>query len=336
MDLLRGLQKQLAEMERRAVPRGIRAATGYRNAGSPVASPKPLMNPVVATGLTGLGMTANLLSRGAVIPALIDKTKEVFNPKDNIITALQNFGTSIENQFAAPGQERRYVGSSPVAVAANKRLDSRKPLNAIETGKYGPTDWNPSANPLTSVRSNGAVDRAYQQEKARVTQMTEQDPMFKKYKVAELTAAYNAAKSPEEKERLGLQIWATTNPTLAAKLKPGQTGYQEVSSLFGTQTMGTNQPGVTQADMTKFAETVGAPAMAQNSEGFDVDYTTPIANFGAGVNAQQLAYSTEGEVPPAMIGLEAFNQQNPFNVPKDLLDQKTMSLLRQAFANRIK
>lgn len=216
-----------------------------------------------------------------------------------------------------------------------------KPYNAIETGKYGPTDWNPSANPLRNTAPPAApslppADRAYQQEKARVAQMSEQDPMFKKYKVAELTAAYNAAKSPEEKERLGLQIWATTNPTLAAKLKPGQTGYQEVSSLFGTQTMGTNQPGVTQADMTKFAETVGAPAMAQNPEGFDVDYTTPIANFGAGVNAQQLAYSTEGEVPPAMIGLEAFNQQSPFNVPKDLLDQKTMSLLRQAFANRIK
>ena len=104
MDLLRGLQKQLADLERRAVPRGIRAAQGLRNMGSPVASARPLMSPVVAPLLSSVGMTANLLSSGAIIPSLIEKTKEVFNPRDNIITSLRNFGTSVENQFAAPGQ----------------------------------------------------------------------------------------------------------------------------------------------------------------------------------------------------------------------------------------
>ena len=208
MDLLRGLQKQLSDLERRAVPRGIRAAEGYRNAGSPVASARPLMNPVVATGLSGVGMAANLLSRGAVIPSLIEKTKEIFNPKDNIITTLRNFGTSVENQFAAPGQGRRYVGSSPTAVAANRRLDASRSLNAIDTGKYGPTDWNPSANPLRAPSdpvlpppTGGAADRAYQSAKAETAAMVATDPLMQQWSAAQKAKDFTTA------DQLGKQIW---------------------------------------------------------------------------------------------------------------------------------
>jgi hypothetical protein len=208
MDLLRGLQKQLADLERRAVPRGIRAAEGFRNAGSPVASVRPLMNPVVATGLRGVGMTANLLSKGAVIPSLIEKTKEVFNTKDNIITTLRNFGTSVENQFAAPGQERRYVGSSPTAVRANRRLDASRPLNAIDTGNSGPTDWNPSANPsrvptapVLPPPTDGAADRAYQSAKAETAAMVATDPLMQQWSAAQKAKDYTTA------DQLGKQIW---------------------------------------------------------------------------------------------------------------------------------
>jgi Na+-transporting NADH:ubiquinone oxidoreductase subunit NqrF len=58
--------------------------------------------------------------------------------------------------------------------------------------------------------------------------LTEQDPLFKKYQVADLTKAYNTATTPEEKERIGLQIWSTTNPSLASRLRPGQSGLSNV------------------------------------------------------------------------------------------------------------
>jgi hypothetical protein len=76
-----------------------------------------------------------------------------------------------------------------------------------------------------------AAERAYQSEASRVAQMTEQDPLFKKYRIGELTKAYNAAKG-DEREKIGLEIWATTNPELARKLKPGQLGYEEATSAF--------------------------------------------------------------------------------------------------------
>ena len=246
------------------------------------------------------------------------------------------------------GNEMRYMGSqlqrgslpylgNEMRYATNELSQGRnpydKPLNGIQTGKYGPTDWNPSANPLASVPSGGAGDRAYQQEKARVTQMTEQDPMFKKYKVAELTKAYNTA-SPEEKNKIGLQIWATTNPELAAKLKPGQTGYQEAYDLLGTQTLGTGQPVSTKVNFEQSTEKAGAPT-PELPTGFAQAYTNPVPNFGMGINMQQTAYAPEGQSAPEMVSLD-FSNVPLMSPSKELVDLMKNRAFKQAFESRIK
>ena len=79
-----------------------------------------------------------------------------------------------------------------------------------------------------------AADRAYEAEKRRALQLAEQDQLAKKYQVADLTKAYNAAATPEEKERIGLQIWATTNPQLTQAVKPGQVGYEQAQAASKT------------------------------------------------------------------------------------------------------
>jgi hypothetical protein len=179
----------------------------------------------------------------------------------------------------------------------------------------------------------GAADRAYQQEKARVTQMTEQDPMFKKYKVAELTKAYNTA-SPEEKNKIGLQIWATTNPELAAKLKPGQTGYQEAYDLLGTQTFGTGQPVSTKVNFEQSTEKAGAPT-PELPTGFAQAYTNPVPNFGMGINMQQTAYAPEGQSAPEMVSPD-FSNVPLMSPPKELVDLMKNRAFKQAFESRIK
>lgn len=85
-------------------------------------------------------------------------------------------------------------------------------LNAIDTGKYGPTDWNPSANPLRvpsapvlPPSAGGAADRAYQQELSRAAQLTAQDPELQRYEKARA-----AAKSQEEMNSardIGMEMW---------------------------------------------------------------------------------------------------------------------------------
>ena len=256
MDLLRGLQKQFADLERRSVPRGIRAATKYRNAGSPVVSARPLMNPVVAAGLGSVGMTANLLSRGAVIPSLIEKTKEVFNPKDNIITSLRNFGTSVGNQFVPPGQRRPYVGSSPTAVAANQRryrgvIGSIPPSADGESYRHAELRLADAARPggggggggnagysldtFTGQPGMGSpAERAYRQKLSRTAQLTAQDPELQRYERARSTA-----KTQEEMNAVrdeGMRIWAAKHGGLAAKVKPGSTGYEAIQGVINPAT----------------------------------------------------------------------------------------------------
>ena len=60
-----------------------------------------------------------------------------------------------------PLNELQYIGGELL----RGRMPYSKPLNAIETGKHGPTDWNPSANPRIITRDDeGPADRAYQRE----------------------------------------------------------------------------------------------------------------------------------------------------------------------------
>jgi hypothetical protein len=204
--------------------------------------------------------TSRLLGPVATLADIYYQGSKVFNPKDNIITSIQDLSTSIGNQFAKPGQEGRYVGSNPIAVRANRELDSRN------RSYYGPAYASAEAlglgTPGSSLRDygpgykerelaagaaaeqfrpgagfpgqQGAADRSYKEDLSRAKQLAEQDQLAKKYQVAELTKAYNTA-SPEEKSKIGLQIWATTNPELAQRLKPGQTGYSEAVTAFQSQ-----------------------------------------------------------------------------------------------------
>ena len=207
-------------------------------------------------------------------------------------------------------------------------------LNAIQTGKYGPTDWNPSANPTASVSSGGAADRSYQQEKARVTQMTEQDPMFKKYQVAELSKQYNAAKG-DEREKIGMQIWAQTNPELAAKLRPGATGYSDVATAFQKLSPVGNfagsmapsnftMPAVDSNTMPTVEQAFGASAPQFNIPGMDTSsMTTAVAPgaFSQPLSTDITKYLTDP--------VKAY-------APTEKVDQTKLALLRQAYNQRFK
>jgi len=196
--------------------------------------------------------------------------------------------------------------------------------------------FNPPVNTLSTF---GAAETAFQnlaeraetQERSRIAQLTAQDPLVKKYQVAELTKAYNAA-SPEDKERIGLQIWATTNPTLAKQVRPGQVGYQTSAAMSGSQVFGKDIPGVTQATYQQASEQVGAPGGVQfpsSAQALNMNA------FGLGANAQQLGVSAPGQTPPSMIGENVFKQG--FDVPSsENLTQTQLALLKRAFEGRLK
>lgn len=90
----------------------------------------------------------------------------------------------------------------------------------------------PAGSTLSSV--SPAAERAYQTEKSRVAQLTAQDPELKRYEDARLKAVSPGA-TPEQvqsAEDIGMQMWAKANPTLAAKIKPGQSGYEAIQGTL--------------------------------------------------------------------------------------------------------
>jgi hypothetical protein len=269
-NMVTGVEKFLTD-RLREVPRNIRAsipkqvdyfdpAKGARI----VSSAKPLMNPNLAGVAAASSMFGNLAGRVATPFAVYSQAQEVFKPKDNIITALQNLGTSIENRSAAPGQERRYVGSNPLAVRANRALDSAQntgmygryipgskqvPINQTSqnTGMYGRYIPGSKQVPINQTRDlppnmGGGTGFGTTQDLGAGTVpivlgtrdgVTADPTQSDQYK-AELSRYMNTVAGPS-KEQLGLQMWAQANPGLAAKLKPGQSGYDQSVDYFNNR-----------------------------------------------------------------------------------------------------
>lgn len=220
------------------------------------------------------------------------------------------------------------LGGRPVQWMNNKWVPFMTEGEMARQQQQKPDVPAAPALPAPSFSSSSPEQRAERQERSRVAQMTEQDPLFKKYQVADLTKAYNTATTPEEKERIGLQIWATTNPSLASRLRPGQTGYQTSAAMSGSQVFGKDIPGITQTFYQQASEQVGVPfpGAAQGAS---------MNAFGLGANAQQLGVSAPGQIPPTMIGEDVFKRGIKPPSSEDLT-QTQLALLKRAFEGRLK
>ena len=186
----------------------------------------------------------------------------------------------------------------------------------------------PGQQTSTFASVDTPAERADKQERSRVAQMTEQDPLFKKYRVAELTKAYNTA-SPEDKEKIGLEIWATTNPQLAQKLKPGQLGYTQTTSAVMSQSpLGQFQAQT--GDMqyaNKMEQVPGAMAGFQPQTPLTGIPTPAAPQFGASE-----VFAKQTPLPGAT---EMFTDPRKF-LSQEELNQTQLALLKRAFERRLK
>lgn len=197
--------------------------------------------------------------------------------------------------------------------------------------RFRPGAGFPGQQVSAPMSSSGAAERNYEAEKRRAAQLAMQDQLSKKYQVADLTKAYNTA-SPEEKEKIGLQIWATTNPELAQKLRPGQTGYSEAVSAVQSQ-----------GPMGAITKAVGDMEYANRA--FGAAPTTPVPAFGAlqapisGINlppADQLGVKENlfASAPPGVPSTVFTDPLKSFS--PEALSQTQLALLRQAFNKKLK
>jgi hypothetical protein len=261
-----------------------------------------------------------------------------FDPRKTSIPDLKSGMVGGREALVAPGGwNQDTAGLGEITVGGQRFFPAQSGKDLVYQrapgqigGQYGSIRVPDQLASSVETPSNPA-ERAYQQEKARVTQMTEQDPMFKKYKVAELTKAYNTA-SPEEKNKIGLQIWAATNPTLAKKVPAGQVGYQTSASMFGSQAFGTDIPGVTETIYSQAGQQEGVPGGVKFPGS---EQAAKMNSFSMGADAQQLGVTPPGTTPFPMIGENVFKRG--FEVPSsEDLSQTQLALLKRAFESRIK
>jgi hypothetical protein len=185
-----------------------------------------------------------------------------------------------------------------------------------------------------------AAQRNYEAEKARVAQLVEQDQLIKKYRVADLAKAYNAAKG-EEREKLGMEIFALTNPTLARNVKPGQAGYETIQ-----ETRRANMP---------FAGALSAIPPASSSV-YQKAFTTPpgdIVQTAFGEPTGNAIQASLGAIPSLEKSGVTFNPVDPKNVlggmsitdaytskafgpSQDNLINLKLALLKEDFNRRLK
>jgi len=176
------------------------------------------------------------------------------------------------------------------------------------------------------------ADRAYAAEKERARQLTEQDPLFKKYQVAELSKQYNAA-TGDDREKIGMQIWAQTNPQLAAKMKPGQTGYSDVATALQNLSPITGIAGKMPASSFAMPAASAMPGIEQ-SYGTSAPQVA-IAGFNPATAASAVAPGAFSEKLPANI-TDYLTKPVEANAKFANLDQTQLGLLRQAYNQRIK
>jgi hypothetical protein len=197
---------------------------------------------------------------------------------------LQGFGTIPKPGQAKPKPTEGYSSYGTYTVGGIEYdINSGRPTY-MPPGSAYPSS---SVAPFTPFKegSSTAAERAYQSEKASVAQQAAQNPELQRYETARLKAVAPGATAEQVQsaEDIGMQMWAKANPTLAAKVKPGQSGYDAIQGAMAGQAASqglgyqlpqqmifTPPPGVNTPQGLPAVQSIG-PSATYGSQGLDVD-----------------------------------------------------------------
>jgi hypothetical protein len=248
--------------------------------------------------------------------------------------------------LAGLGNEMRYAGGQLL----KGRLPYTEPSQqAQKTGMYGRYVPGSAQKPIPSAGINPAAERAYQQEASRVAQLTAQDPELQRYEKArkEAVAAGPGSAAEQSAEDMGMQMWAKANPKLAAKVKPGQAGYDAIQRTLGVGQMGSpmnfpfdnssplgTTPPVSPESygVAKVAQGLGLSPLPANS--FAGASAAPYAGFNQGQTLQSAPLGMPTDMPSASYagatGLQPVGSELPKFDPKGAEAQKLLEMFKDS------
>jgi len=174
---------------------------------------------------------ANVLGQGR-IPYIAPNSTLKPKPRQAPFTSLSSDQLPAGAYMTEAG--RTYGIDSEQVGRLGGYMDERGRIFLPANNQVRPSSWGASSFGRTQPP---AAERAYQAEKSRVAQITAQDPELQRYEAARKIAAAPGA-TPEQvqsAEDIGMQMWAKANPQLAAKVRPGQFGYDAIQGSLAGQ-----------------------------------------------------------------------------------------------------
>jgi hypothetical protein len=208
-----------------------------------------------------------------------------------------------------------FGGNAPRLTQFNPPgFDPNKPVTGADLAQSAQAAGRYSPGPSGFQGGNSAAERAYQAERSSVAQQAAQNPDLKRYQdQAELARqalqGYDPASGPlpgaaQTAQDMGMAMWAKANPTLAAKIRPGQSGFGAIQNTLAGSAANTGFQLPTQLSFTPPPSVTPTPfPMAALQSGFQVP--------GA-PTADQL--STYPEFDPDNVDIKLFSkfmQANP-------------------------
>jgi len=200
----------------------------------------------------------------------------------SLFQLLQDFGQPLTNYknrvrgVNVPIQQRAVINPEFLRPDYSGAGERARRFQEYRTGRDIPganTDYSVRFNPIGGTPQ----ERAQAAETSRIAQLTAQDPELQRYEAARLKAVAPGATAEQVQsaEDIGMQMWAKANPTLAAKVKAGQSGYEAIQgTLAGNMARAGQGFGITEQLVPTpqgFPTQVpGLPTSAGYSTGFGV------------------------------------------------------------------
>lgn len=164
------------------------------------------------------------------------KQQPGYNP--NILGPFGQLITGVGNLLQGKPYQTSFTGVGNIPPSARGESYRRAELrlaDAARAGGGGGGGGNAGYS-VPSFRPFGGTpeERAQAAETSRIAQLTAQDPELQRYEAARKLAVAPGA-TPEQvqsAEDIGMQMWAKANPKLAAKVKPGQSGYEAIQGTL--------------------------------------------------------------------------------------------------------
>ena len=194
----------------------------------PIAAPGPTPGIPTSTAANAVGLQGLLYANQQLQPLLRSLNIGYDVTKDPRVQAANQIGKN----YKVGGIEYDMRTGRPVNPPASTFVPAKQQPRTPATDKAG------SGNP--------AAERAFDSEKSRIAQLTAQDPELQRYERAAALARKSGAteQDVQSAEDIGMAMWAKANPKLAAKVKPGQSGYEVIQNELNAGQMGpvTNFP----------------------------------------------------------------------------------------------